>query len=209
MTIENAEHDFEIVVEADVDNSVDEAMNGHASNIRVTLHENGSSITVAIGQSATCTINNDDQAASLTLVKTVTNEVVTQEELGGAITHTTKSGVADVATVGEGQELRGGAATELGHEVVRRRDEVRTRMPTPQEAQALGIAGGVPVLLPPQLSKSSLERLVRGLDALPGVADAHVAPSAFEAGFPALRKGLRRVRGREIRGRALSPGASQ
>lgn len=31
------------------------------------------------------------------VVKTVTNEVVTQEELGGAITHTTKSGVADVA----------------------------------------------------------------------------------------------------------------
>jgi propionyl-CoA carboxylase beta chain len=31
------------------------------------------------------------------VVKTVTNEVVTQEALGGAITHTTKSGVADVA----------------------------------------------------------------------------------------------------------------
>lgn len=31
------------------------------------------------------------------VVKTVTNEVVTQEELGGAITHTGKSGVADVA----------------------------------------------------------------------------------------------------------------
>jgi propionyl-CoA carboxylase beta chain len=31
------------------------------------------------------------------VVKTVTNEVVTQEELGGAITHTTKSGVADYA----------------------------------------------------------------------------------------------------------------
>jgi propionyl-CoA carboxylase beta chain len=31
------------------------------------------------------------------VVKTVTNEVVTQEELGGAITHTKKSGVADVA----------------------------------------------------------------------------------------------------------------
>ena len=31
------------------------------------------------------------------VVKTVTNEVVTQEELGGAITHTQKSGVADVA----------------------------------------------------------------------------------------------------------------
>ncbi|GAK34473.1 MULTISPECIES: acyl-CoA carboxylase subunit beta [unclassified Iodidimonas] len=31
------------------------------------------------------------------VVKTVTNEVVTQEELGGAITHSTKSSVADVA----------------------------------------------------------------------------------------------------------------
>ncbi|APG62649.1 methylmalonyl-CoA carboxyltransferase [Sphingorhabdus lutea] len=31
------------------------------------------------------------------VVKTVTNEVVTQEELGGAITHTTKSAVADLA----------------------------------------------------------------------------------------------------------------
>ena len=31
------------------------------------------------------------------VVKTVTNEVVTQEELGGAVTHTTKSSVADVA----------------------------------------------------------------------------------------------------------------
>jgi propionyl-CoA carboxylase beta chain len=31
------------------------------------------------------------------VVKTVTNEVVTQEELGGAVTHTAKSGVADIA----------------------------------------------------------------------------------------------------------------
>src|SRR3546814_12423460 len=31
------------------------------------------------------------------VVKTVTNEVVTQEELGGAITNTTKSSVADLA----------------------------------------------------------------------------------------------------------------
>jgi propionyl-CoA carboxylase beta chain len=31
------------------------------------------------------------------VVKTVTNEVVTQEELGGAVTHTTKSSVADIA----------------------------------------------------------------------------------------------------------------
>ncbi len=31
------------------------------------------------------------------VVKTVTNEVVTQEELGGAITHSSKSGVADLA----------------------------------------------------------------------------------------------------------------
>src|SRR5437763_692116 len=33
------------------------------------------------------------------VVKTVTNEVVTQEELGGAITHTTKSGVCDAFDV--------------------------------------------------------------------------------------------------------------
>src|SRR3546814_14608135 len=31
------------------------------------------------------------------VVKTVTQEVVTQEQLGGAITHTTKSSVADIA----------------------------------------------------------------------------------------------------------------
>ena len=31
------------------------------------------------------------------VVKTVTNEIVTQEELGGAITHSTRSGVADLA----------------------------------------------------------------------------------------------------------------
>ena len=31
------------------------------------------------------------------VVKTVTHETVTQEELGGAVTHTTRSGVADLA----------------------------------------------------------------------------------------------------------------
>src|SRR5437879_8475578 len=31
------------------------------------------------------------------VVKTVTHEAVTQEELGGALTHTTRSGVADLA----------------------------------------------------------------------------------------------------------------
>src|SRR3546814_20565696 len=31
------------------------------------------------------------------VVKTVTNEMVTQETLGGAVTHTTKSSVADIA----------------------------------------------------------------------------------------------------------------
>src|SRR3546814_1808968 len=31
------------------------------------------------------------------VVKTVTNEMVTQEALGGAVTHTTKSSVADIA----------------------------------------------------------------------------------------------------------------
>jgi uncharacterized repeat protein (TIGR01451 family) len=34
----------------------------------------GNSITLAVGDSATCTINNDDQAPTLTLIKTVTND---------------------------------------------------------------------------------------------------------------------------------------
>jgi hypothetical protein len=34
----------------------------------------GASVALALGQSATCTINNDDQTAHLTLVKTVTND---------------------------------------------------------------------------------------------------------------------------------------
>ncbi len=36
--------------------------------------QSGNSISLALGQSATCTINNDDQAAHLTLVKIVTND---------------------------------------------------------------------------------------------------------------------------------------
>ena len=40
-------------------------------------------------------------------------------------------------------------------------------------------AGGVPVLLPPQLSKSSLERLVRGLDAILLTGGGDMDPSAF------------------------------
>jgi propionyl-CoA carboxylase beta chain len=40
------------------------------------------------------------------VVKTVTNEVVTQEELGGAVTHTTRSGVADVAFENDIEALR-------------------------------------------------------------------------------------------------------
>src|SRR3546814_18920624 len=39
------------------------------------------------------------------VVKTVTNEVVTQEELCGAVPHTTKSGVADVAFENDIEEL--------------------------------------------------------------------------------------------------------
>jgi len=39
------------------------------------------------------------------VVKTVTNEVVTQEELGGASTHTTKSGVADKAFANDVEAL--------------------------------------------------------------------------------------------------------
>jgi putative glutamine amidotransferase len=40
-------------------------------------------------------------------------------------------------------------------------------------------AGGVPVLLPPQLSKASLERLVRGLDALLLTGGGDVDPATF------------------------------
>ena len=39
------------------------------------------------------------------VVKTVTNEVVTQEELGGAITHTTKTSVADLALANDIEAL--------------------------------------------------------------------------------------------------------
>jgi putative glutamine amidotransferase len=48
-------------------------------------------------------------------------------------------------------------------------------------------AGGVPVLLPPQLSKSSLERLVRGLDAVLLTGGGDMDPACFgEAPHPAL-----------------------
>lgn len=40
------------------------------------------------------------------VVKTVTNEVVTQEELGGAITHTTRSSVADLAFENDVEALK-------------------------------------------------------------------------------------------------------
>ena len=40
------------------------------------------------------------------VVKTVTNEIVTQEELGGARTHTTKSGVAHAAFDNDVEALR-------------------------------------------------------------------------------------------------------
>ncbi len=39
------------------------------------------------------------------VVKTVTNEIVSQEDLGGAVTHTTKSGVADIAFENEIEAL--------------------------------------------------------------------------------------------------------
>src|SRR5882724_9699985 len=48
-------------------------------------------------------------------------------------------------------------------------------------------AGGVPVLLPPQLSKASLERLVRGLDALLLTGGGDVDPASFgEAPHPTV-----------------------
>ena len=45
------------------------------------------------------------------VVKTVTNEVVTQEELGGAIAHTSKSGVADMAFENDIEALLGCATS--------------------------------------------------------------------------------------------------
>jgi propionyl-CoA carboxylase beta chain len=45
------------------------------------------------------------------VVKTVTNEVVTQEELGGAVTHTTRTSVADLALENDIEALL--AAREL------------------------------------------------------------------------------------------------
>jgi putative glutamine amidotransferase len=52
---------------------------------------------------------------------------------------------------------------------------------------ALQQAGGVPVLLPPQLSKSSLARLVRGLDAVLLTGGGDMDPASFgEAPHPTL-----------------------
>src|SRR5215468_9402505 len=45
--------------------------------------------------------------------------------------------------------------------------------------EAVQQAGGVPVLLPPQLSKSSLERLVRGLDAVLLTGGGDMDPACF------------------------------
>src|SRR5437016_13651858 len=48
-------------------------------------------------------------------------------------------------------------------------------------------AGGVPVLLPPQLSKFSVERLVRGLDAVLLTGGGDMDPACFgEAAHPTL-----------------------
>ncbi len=44
------------------------------------------------------------------VVKTVTHESVTQEELGGAVTHTTRSGVADLACANDAEALLQAAA---------------------------------------------------------------------------------------------------
>src|SRR5262249_60929668 len=53
--------------------------------------------------------------------------------------------------------------------------------------EAVQQAGGVPVLLPPQLSKSSLERLVRGLDAVLLTGGGDMDPACFgEAPHPTL-----------------------
>ena len=53
--------------------------------------------------------------------------------------------------------------------------------------EAVQQAGGVPVLLPPQLSKASLERLVRGLDAVLLTGGGDVDPASFgETPHPTL-----------------------
>src|SRR3546814_3210980 len=44
-----------------------------------------------------CALVTGVQTCALPILKTVTHETVTAEALGGAITHTTKSGVADLA----------------------------------------------------------------------------------------------------------------
>lgn len=57
--------------------------------------------------------------------------------------------VAGTEVAGEAK-VRGGtdrAMADLGYEAVVRRDEITARMPTPEEAQELRIAGGVPVVL--------------------------------------------------------------
>lgn len=57
--------------------------------------------------------------------------------------------VEGTAVAGAGK-VKGGtdrAMAELGLEATMRRDEITARMPTPEEAQALQIAGGVPVVL--------------------------------------------------------------
>jgi GntR family transcriptional regulator len=53
------------------------------------------------------------------------------------------SEIAEPGDVGRGTNR---VLAELGHEVVRRTDEISARMPTPAEAQSLQIATGVPVL---------------------------------------------------------------
>ena len=53
---------------------------------------------------------------------------------------------SEIAQPGDVKRGTNQVLAELGHEVVRRTDEISARMPTPVEAQTLQIAGGVPVL---------------------------------------------------------------
>jgi hypothetical protein len=73
--------------------------------------QNGASVTLALGDSATCTITNDDQTAHLTLVKVVVNDnggtAVAADFVLSASGPTPISGVGGVSSdVNAGRDLR-------------------------------------------------------------------------------------------------------
>ena len=63
-----------------LDNSIDEAMNGHASNIWVTLHKDGSSITIEDdGRGILCTKHGPSKRSAM--------EVISSPTAGGKFDH--------------------------------------------------------------------------------------------------------------------------